>query len=360
MITRTRATRLATMAVLAAATTLGAAEPARVVVAAPGKAPRVAVTPKGKIAVAYGFEERMYVRVSDDGGTKYGEPVMVAAIPKMRWGIRKGPRIAATDSSLVLTAHGETGDLLSWRSVDLGKTWTGPVVITDAEKAGLERLHGLASGGGETVVVSWLDSRDGMDKMKLFAAVSEDGGKTWGKNTLVYASPDGFVCQCCEPQVAADADGRVAILWRNALDGNRDMYVVRSADRGKTWGKAEKLGKGSWPLDACPHDGGGLAMAGDEIVTVWRREKAIFTATPGAEETKLADGGQPVVALTADGPWIAWQSTDGIRLKGPKDKEPTLVGAGRFPIFASGSGSAAPLVLAWEAPESQAVAMRVR
>lgn len=353
-------TRSAHLFVSAAlATSAFAAEPGPVVVGAPGKAPRIAVTPSGRVAIAYGHGDQMYVRVSEDG-VKYGEPVVVATIPKMRWGIRKGPRVAATASSLVVTAHGETGDLLAWRSGDLGKTWTGPVTVTDAEKAGLEKLHGLAAGGGETVHVTWLDSRDGMDKMTLHAATSEDGGKTWGKNRLVYASPDGYVCQCCEPQIAADADGRVAILWRNWLDGNRDMYVVRSSDGGKTFGKAEKLGKGAWPLNACPHDGGGLAMAGDELLTVWRREKSIYTAAPGAEEKELGEGGQPVVALGPDGAWLAWQAADGVRLKGPKDKESKLLGSGRFPILATAAGASAPLVVAWETAASEAVAMRVR
>ena len=338
---------------------MAAEAPAPVVVGGPGKAPRVAITPAGAVAVAYGHGEDLYVRVSADG-SKYGEAVKITTIPKMRWGIRKGPRIAATASSLVVSAHAENGDLQSWRSGDLGKTWSGPVTITDAEKAGLEKLHGLAAGKGETVHVTWLDSRDGMEKMKLYAATSEDGGKTWGKNQLVYASPDGFVCQCCEPQIAADSDGRVAVMWRNTLDGKRDMYVVRSTDEGKTWGKAEKLGKGAWTIDACPHDGGGLAMAGDELLTVWRRETAIFTATPGATEKELGKGGQPVVALTAEGPWLAWQAADGIRLQGPQEKESKLLGPGRFPILATGPGGKSPVVVVWEAPESQAVATRVR
>jgi BNR repeat protein len=318
----------------------------------------VAVTAKGAVAVTYGSGEDLYVRMSEDGA-KYGDAVKVASIPKMRWGIRKGPRIAATTSGLVITAHDENGDLHAWRSADLGKTWTGPVKITDAEKAGLEKLHGLAAGRGDTVHVTWLDSREGMDKMKLYAATSTDGGKTWGANRVIYASPDGFVCQCCEPQITADGQGRVAILWRNALGGNRDMYVVRSADDGKTWGTAEKLGKGAWPLDACPHDGGGLATAGDKLLSVWRREKQIFTAALGEEEKPLGEGAQPVVALTADGPWLAWQDAEGVKLKGPTDKEPRLLGPGKSPILAAGAGADAPVVVAWEAP-TEAVALRVR
>ena len=48
----------------------------------------------------------------------------------------------------------------------------------------------------------------------------------------------------------------------NSLDGNRDMYLVRSEDGGRTFGPPEKLGAGTWKLAACPMDGGDLVRGG--------------------------------------------------------------------------------------------------
>ena len=45
-------------------------------------------------------------------------------------------------------------------------------------------------------------------------------------NRLVYASPDGHVCECCRPSIAV-ADRRIALMFRNWIDGNRDMDVPR-------------------------------------------------------------------------------------------------------------------------------------
>ena len=73
-------------------------------------------------------------------------------------------------------------------------------------------------------------------------------------------SPDGSVCQCCHPSVAIDSRGVIQVLFRNSLGGQRDMYLCSSTDGGQTFGKAIKLGQGSWNIDHCPMDGGNLAV----------------------------------------------------------------------------------------------------
>jgi hypothetical protein len=78
----------------------------------------------------------------------------------------------------------------------------------------------------------------------LFGARSRDGGKTWSKNVLIYESPEGTICQCCHPSVAIGAGREILVMWRNWLNGARDMYLARSKD-GVTFTKAEKLGVGA-------------------------------------------------------------------------------------------------------------------
>ena len=98
--------------------------------------------------------------------------------------------------------------------------------------------------------------------MRVYGASSEDGGGTWSASRLVYASPSGAVCTCCHPSVAVDDDGGVSVMFRNALGGSRDMYVARSTDGGRTFPPAAKVGAGTWKLEACPMDGGALAVDG--------------------------------------------------------------------------------------------------
>jgi hypothetical protein len=67
------------------------------------------------------------------------------------------------------------------------------------------------------------------------------------------------------------------------------MYLARSRD-GITFSKPEKLGTGTWKLNACPMDGGALALLNNRVVTVWRRGHDIFLASPGEKEERFGTG----------------------------------------------------------------------
>ena len=134
---------------------------------------------------------------------------------------------------------GADGDVVLYRSVDRGRTWSPSIVINDVPGAAREGLHALAANDAGLVVVAWLDLRD--KGTRVYAATSRDHGATWSPDALVYASPSGSICECCHPSVAIDDGGGVAVLFRNHVDGRRDMYVVRSRD-GATFGPAVKQG----------------------------------------------------------------------------------------------------------------------
>src|SRR5205085_10647001 len=118
--------------------------------------------------------------------------------------------------------------------------------------------------------------------------------ENWGANTLVYTSPSGSVCECCQPSVAIGSDGVIHVMFRNSLAGNRDMYVADSSDDGQTWSSATQLGTGNWKLDMCPMDGGAI-NADDEghVVSIWRRQDAIYRVAPGEREDRIDIGQQP-------------------------------------------------------------------
>lgn len=95
--------------------------------------------------------------------------------------------------------------------------------------------------------------------MSLWAKFSLDGGRAWSEDRLVYAAPDGPICQCCAPSVAFAPDGRIGILWRNLVQGARDLYATETTD-GLHFSPARKLGQGTWMLNGCPMDGGSWPM----------------------------------------------------------------------------------------------------
>ncbi|MHC5538674.1 sialidase family protein [Singulisphaera rosea] len=209
------------------------------------KQPQVTVDAKGRIFVVFGRGDTVRLAVSDDRGKTFttstvGSPGVLAL------GMRRGPRVVATENSVTITAiggaqgKGRDGDVSSWRSTDLGKTWSGPNRVNTVAGSAREGLHGMAAGPGGRVFCTWLDLRNG--RMEIFGARSEDDGATWKPDALVYRSSGKSVCECCHPSAAFGPDGTLYVMWRNSLNGSRDHYIARSTDEGRSFHAAEKLG----------------------------------------------------------------------------------------------------------------------
>ena len=108
--------------------------------------------------------------------------------------------------------------------------------------------------------------------------------------------------------------GQVTVMFRNSLNGARDLYFVRSEDGGKTFQSARKFGEGTWQLNACPMDGGGLTVnAAGRMVSVWRRQQQILLASPGEKEISLGQGKDPSVAQGKQGIYTAWTGPSGVQ-----------------------------------------------
>jgi len=316
------------------------------VLAEQGREPRVGVGPDGTVAVAYGQAGQIFCRVSRDGGQSYAEAVLVATLAGLKLGMGRGPQVAVTEKDIVIAAIGKAGDVVAWRSADRGRSWTGPVNVNRAPASAEEGLLSVASGRRDVHAV-WLDLRQGATE--VYVSRSVDGGATW-TDQLLYRSPDGHVCECCVPTIGADSEGGVAVMFRNWLGGSRDMYVAVSRDSGATFGPAAKLGTGTWPLDGCPMDGGAIALRGPRLMSVWRREKAIYASTGAGIEVRLGDGRNAAVVLGREGAVVAWED-GGIRLHQATTAAARLLGPGRAPALAAAPGGDQAF-LAWERPGS--------
>jgi hypothetical protein len=317
--------------------------------------PQVAVDPAGKVYLVFGVENSIYCAISDDGGKSYRQPSKVADAGVMSLGMRRGPRIAASEKTVIVVAvggeqgHGRDGDLLTWRSSDGGNTWNQAAHANGVPSSAREGLHHLSVSPDGTFYCVWLDLRE--QKTQLWGAASNDGGATWHER-LIYKSPDGPVCQCCQPQVTFDARGSLHVMWRNNVAGNRDMYLVNSKDNGRTFDRPIKLGLGTWPLDACPMDGGGLAADRDgQVVTIWRRDKQLFRCVPGQAETSLGEGAQGWAATGPDGVYLIWTTGRAGRVLAlmPNSDSPIeLAERGSHAVVATSSNGKDPVIAAWE------------
>lgn len=319
--------------------------------------PQVSVSDEGVVDLVYTIGNEIIVATSQDRGRSYQRSAATIRCPNMAAGMRRGPRVARTDEALVVTAiggeqgRGRDGDLFSWRSTDNGATWSAAVKVNDVSTSAREGLHGMAVGPKGDLWCVWLDLRS--SKSEIFTATSTDSGQTWTANERTYQSPGGSVCECCHPSIVAGKQGAL-IMFRNSLQGERDMYLVRTTD-GRGFSGGTKLGQKSWLLDACPMDGGMLAFDGqDKVVTVWQRDDHVYATFANQDaEVSLGPGRQPWAAWSSSGPILTWtQGREGPLFvqMGTIVKARTIAPVARFPVVAS-NPSCDFAVVAWESKE---------
>ena len=108
---------------------------------------------------------------------------------------------------------------------------------------------------------------------------------------------------------------------------------IQSTDGGNTFGQAQKLGNGSWALNGCPMDGGGLVINKNENVeTVWNRKGTIYACEPGKEEKKLGEGKNCTMESVNGKNIYAWVEGGNVIVLKPHGMKKNL-GKGQLPVL---------------------------
>jgi hypothetical protein len=186
-----------------------------------GRMPAVTTDSNKTIHLVYGSGDKLMYTFSHDEGKTFAAPELVANLPALLLRRQVGPQIAAVSNGVSVVAVNKEGDIFSYVKDGTGK-WSTAGKVNDADTTDKEGFIGLSSDNKANLFAIWTDLR-GDHQNKIFGAMSNDGGKTWSKNILIYASPDGTICECCKPSVAMH-DKEVSVMFRNWLNGNRDLY----------------------------------------------------------------------------------------------------------------------------------------
>lgn len=296
-----------------------------------GKQPVVAVDDDGNVHVVFGEKDQIFYSSSRDGGRTFSTAQKVGQQQKLALGATRGPQVVTTQDYVVIGAADHTGKIMVYRLKKGGNTWSKGVNLLHGDSTAKEGFVALAAGKENRVHAAWLDLRIGHHN-NIFSASSPDGGQSWSVNKLVYPSPEGRVCPCCRPSIAADRKGNVYVMFRNELKGARDLYLARSADGGKTFDAAQKLGYGTWMLKQCPMDGGAVAMdAKGNAGTTWRRENNVYYSEPGKKEMLIGEGRASTLVKTSRGNYFAWQQGNQIMVLTPSSLKAEVLGAGIYP-----------------------------
>lgn len=295
-----------------------------------GQQPNLSIDNSGIIRMVYGNQDKIYCITSSDNGLNFSTPALVAELPKMHLGSSRGPQIASSSTRSLISAIDKNGNIHSYILNHLKGIWTKVANVSDSQGSAVEGLMALASDKNDNFYATWLDIRDGGNNNIYFSSLNSKSRK-WSPNTLVYKSPDKHVCECCKPNIVAN-NGKVVIGFRNWLMGARDIYYAVSTNKGKSFIAAVKSGNGSWQLNACPMDGGSLALhASGKVSAAWRRNGDVYYWTEKQAEQKLAPGRDVSMAQNQNSVYVAWHDSKKIQVMNLNTKQITEIGTGTSP-----------------------------
>jgi hypothetical protein len=151
---------------------------------------------------------------------------------------------------------------------------------------------------------------------KLYANVSPDGGGTFAPT--VEIDPVLNPCNCCTTSSIYGADGRLAILYREETDNDRDMYLALW-DQEQNEVTKSRVSTTPWKIDACPMTYYSVTRRGDGFAAAWPTKGQIYFArldangsprTPKEIKTPGSSGmrtGILTIATTDGGTLVAWK-----------------------------------------------------
>jgi hypothetical protein len=171
----------------------------------------------------------------------------------------------------------------------------------------------LAADGRGAVTATFLSG-------KLFTMDSRDNGETFTASAEL--NPAWNPCDCCTTSAAYGADGKLALLYREETNNERDLYVVlwdktRGGQPSRT-----RISSTLWKIEGCPMTYFTIAPASNGYVAAWPTKGQVYFSRldndgavlpPGEIKTSGTTGMRTgLLALSApDGATlIAWKKED--------------------------------------------------
>ncbi|MEH6346008.1 MAG: hypothetical protein V7785_13035, partial [Bermanella sp.] len=226
--------------------------------------PRIATDGKGTwVAIWYSGEDTLsnsltglgtdgdvVFAVSTDNGATFGDPQSIGDFASTDSTNDRMVDIAMNEDiwTIVwanrrdLTGGSATDEDIAYSySEDKGATWSAPSYLnshatTDSASDYFPQIAMNSSG----FAVSVWSGHNGADDLNIYAASSNDFGKTWGTSILInqYAATDGTSDHDYPNHIEVTEDNIAVISWQgaNPVNGdNDDVYFSVSTDLGTSW-----------------------------------------------------------------------------------------------------------------------------
>ena len=222
------------------------------------------VDAKGRIHLAVDDGSAQHYLWSDNGGTRWSNPVPVANGPSSS---RPGNdvRIAIKDKQQMIVWK-DKGEFPGWGraqiaiSNDSGLNWQPGKSPVEKEISLNQGYFSLLSDQSSFHLL-WLDDRKESGHDQQLRHVQSSNSIDWQEDSLV----DDSVCTCCWLS-AKNLEGKIFALYRGTTP--RDMKISSHEIGSKGWEKMGRVGQFDWHFTGCPHQGGALAVSEHNTTTI--------------------------------------------------------------------------------------------
>jgi hypothetical protein len=260
-----------------------------------------------------------YVR-STDAGIRFSSPIEILDAASQKPGLKyQGEDLAVGKDGRVHVAMANNAWKLKLPQEDWGFYYSSlaPAAKAFSRVRNINRKpsegFSLAADERGNVTASFLSG-------KLYTMASRDHGETFTR--YAEPNPEWNPCDCCTTASAYGPDGKLALLYREETDDERDIYVALLDQLGDQKSARVRVSGTPWKINGCPMTYFTVSRTDSGYVAAWptkgqvyfaRLDKSGAVLPPGEIRTPGTSGMRNgLVALSApDGATlVAWKNKD--------------------------------------------------
>ena len=257
---------------------------------------------------------------SQDQGATFSTPIPILDAAAQKPGLEfQGEDLAIGKDGRVLVAMSNNAWKLKLPEEEWGLYYTslspGAKLFAPVRNLNLKPSEGFSLAADKRGAVAACFLSD-----KLFVKLSRDNGESFTPNA--EPNPAWNPCNCCTTSAAYGSDGKLAVLYREETNNDRDMFVVLWDQSAGSQPLRRRVSGTSWKLEGCPMTYFHITATASGYVAAWPTKGQIYFARldkdgavrpPGEIRTPGSNGMRTgVLALSAsDGTTlIAWKKDD--------------------------------------------------
>jgi hypothetical protein len=263
------------------------ADKVRTIATPNGGSPQHAVTSAdGAIHLLYEKDNEPYYVKSTDGGATFSAPLALVDQASKKPGLEFGVwDMALGKDGQILAVLGNNAWKLKLPKDQWGLFLTtlepGAKAFTPLRNINHEPSEGfsIAADAKGNVALLWL-------KGKVFCALSRDGGKTFTPGAEL--NPSYNPCPCCTTAATYGNDGKLAVLYREQTNDERDIQMVLVAADGRQ--VRQKASTTPFKVNSCPMSYYNVSPTKDGFAAAWPTKGEVYFSRFSADGKILPPG----------------------------------------------------------------------